>query len=270
MQTYFHDDAAAVHVETKKASALRLDSSGQHQFWCRYGQHGNCPLRPCRCERRSRHEGNAYEKISPRRLGDRDEMHNLRLTAIKDFSGNAVNQGPIRIGGRGDDSARIVQPGVLRFPRNKEGISHGTQGGLLGEHRSGGGDVALCGIRLPVWKSAGGSRIRSRGISATTEGYSGDRQTSWRDRAARAGRGHAQRVGLCRIHIRMDLCVFCALSCWRWSNSLLAVGVIGAPSRLLLYPPSEPPVPGHRHTDLVKTRKLTGASILPGWRASRN
>jgi|SRR6516164_3711464 hypothetical protein len=30
-------------------------------------------------------------------------------------------------------TARIVQPGVLRFPQNKEGISDGTQSNLLGD-----------------------------------------------------------------------------------------------------------------------------------------
>src|SRR2546429_4392827 len=91
-------------------------------------------------------------------------------------------------------------------------------------------DVAVTGVQtcaLPI-------------LSAAIEDYSGDRQTSWRHRAAATWRGQTQRVGLCRIHIRMDLCVFCALSCWRWAESILAAGIIAAPSRLLPYPPCEP------------------------------
>lgn len=38
-------------------------------------------------------------------------------------------------------------------------------------------------------QSAGGSGIRARGISAATEDYSGDRQTSWGYRPARTWHG---------------------------------------------------------------------------------
>src|SRR5438067_13433190 len=87
---------------------------------------------------------------------------------------------------------------------------------------------------------SGSPGIRPRGISSATEDYSGDRQTSWRDRAARTWHGETQRVGLCRIRFRVDLRVFRALSCRRWAKSILAAGIIGAPSRLISYARCEP------------------------------
>ena len=45
-----------------------------------------------------------------------------------------------------DDSARIVQPSVLRFPQNKEGISHGTQSNLLGDHHTARFNFAIVGF----------------------------------------------------------------------------------------------------------------------------
>src|ERR1700719_1060628 len=44
-------------------------------------------------------------------------------------------------------------------------------------------------------------------------------------------------MGLCRIHIRIYLCLFCALSCRRRPNSVRPTGIAGAPRRLLSDPP---------------------------------
>src|SRR6202162_6622490 len=43
-------------------------------------------------------------------------------------------------------------------------------------------------------------------------------------------------MGLCRIHIRIYLCLFCALSCRRRPNSVRPTGIGGAPRRLLSAP----------------------------------
>ena len=52
----------------------------------------------------------------------------------------------------------------------------------------------------------------------------------------------------------------------RWRNSVRSAGKSADPCHLLPDPSGKPPVPGYRHTDLVKSGRLTGGSILAGCR----
>jgi len=70
-------------------------------------------------------------------------------------------------------------------------------------------------------------------------------------------------VGLCRIHIRLDLCIYCALSRQRWRHGIRSSGMAPDPGHLLPNAPGKPPVPGDGHT-VVKSESLTGKLLLGG------
>ena len=59
--------------------------------------------------------------------------------------------------------------------------------------------------------------------------------------------GQTQGVGLCRIHLRMDLGICCALSGERWPESVPAGDIAVATGHLLCDSAGKPPVPGHSH-----------------------
>src|SRR5467141_3484220 len=126
----------------------------------------------------------------------------------------------------------------------EENTRHDAQNNLLGEHRSGSRAVDFCRIHLPIGQSAGGPRIRACGISATTAHYSWDRQTPWRDHPRPPRLCQTQGVGLCRIHIRVDLGICCALSGKRWLGSIHAADIAAAPCHLLCDPPGKSAVAG--------------------------
>src|SRR5438270_13998503 len=89
---------------------------------------------------------------------------------------------------------------------------YGTKDSLLGNHRFVGPDVALRGIRLRLGQSAGGRGIYARRISPATARHSWRRKNLRLDNAPRPRLNQTERVGLRRIHLRLDIGIFCALS----------------------------------------------------------
>jgi len=102
--------------------------------------------------------------------------------------------------------------------------------------------VALRGFQLPVGQFAGGSRICARRIPAATAHHSRDRQTLGRDRPRRPRLTQAQRVGLCRIHLCLDLGIYRALFGQRWHGSVRTADIAGTALRLLRDPAAESPM----------------------------
>jgi hypothetical protein len=78
--------------------------------------------------------------------------------------------------------------------------------------------------------------------------------------AARAANA-TQGVGLCRIHIRMDLGYCCALSSERWPESVRAADIAAAPRDLLCDTAGKPPVPGHSHPGSIKPEIVSCAPL---------
>lgn len=115
----------------------------------------------------------------------------------------------------------------------------GAQNRLLSEHGSGGRVFGLCCIRLLVGQSAGGSRICPRGISAATAHPSRDRQTAGRDHSGHPRLAQVQRVGVCRIHIRLDLGIYRALPGPRRPASVHAPDTAGTARGFLCNPAGE-------------------------------
>ena len=56
--------------------------------------------------------------------------------------------------------------------------------------------------------------------------------------------GQTQGVGLCRIHVRVDIGVCCALFGERWPESIHAADIVAAPRYLLCEPAAKSPVAG--------------------------
>jgi hypothetical protein len=139
---------------------------------------------------------------------------------------------------------------------------NGTQNHLLGEHGSRGSRRAFFWIRLPVGQSAGGSRIPARGVSTAITHYSGNCQTPWRNRAARTRFAHHQRMGLLRIHIRLDLGTCGALSCWRWPKSILPSGIVGHFRDFLPDAACEPPMPGENRSQLSQKTNRAQVALI--------
>jgi hypothetical protein len=156
--------------------------------------------------------------------------------------------------------------------KNKVQPPNADRFNLLGQHRSAGHTVVLCSIHLLIGQSAGNSGICARGISAATAHYSRDRQTPWRDNPRRSWLGQTQRVGLCGIHIRVDLGICCALSCERWPDSIRAADIAAAPRHLLRDPATKSAVAGksHRRVNLARNHgscvrcSIRGANDGPG------
>src|SRR5437868_737101 len=89
---------------------------------------------------------------------------------------------------------------------------YGTKDTLLDNHRSVGADVALRGIRLRLGQSAGGRGIYACRISPATACHSWRRKNLRLDHAPCPRPNQTEGVGLRRIHLRLDIGIFRALS----------------------------------------------------------
>jgi hypothetical protein len=75
-------------------------------------------------------------------------------------------------------------------------------------------------------------------IPSTIAYHSWHRQTAWCDYASDPRRTQTQGVGLRGVHLRLDLCLCCPLSCQGRSNRVHAAGSASDSGRFLLDPPS--------------------------------
>src|SRR5580704_18077473 len=114
--------------------------------------------------------------------------------------------------------------------------------------------MPIRGLRLSLRQPAGSRRIHPRGISTATARASGGSETPWRDHAAHSRLAQAQRVGLCRIHLRVDRGSRRALPRQGRTSSICPAGIAGSARCLVCDPAAKPAVAGKGGIGVVEVQ----------------
>ena len=129
-------------------------------------------------------------------------------------------------------------------------------------HRPRGRAVVVCRVQLSLRRSAGGTRIRPRGISAAIARNFRHRQVARRDHASDTWLAEAEGVGLCRIHLRLDFSARGASpggrSCLRTVHADRAADIAG---RFVRDQAGEPAMAGGGKCDAVAFRHRDAGNL---------